>query len=184
MTERYTLRQVAEFEHQVTGVTVAEDGRVFVNFPRWSEDTAVSVAELMTDGTLRPFPDESWNAWRNAKQNALAPEGHFVCVQSVVCDWRGNLWVLDPAAPATAFIVPKGPKLVRIDLATNAVVTSLGFDETVAPQGSYLNDVRISPAGRWAYITDSGPKGALVVVDLVAASARRVLEEHETSLFE
>ncbi len=27
---------VATFEHQVTGVTVAPDGRTFVNFPRWT----------------------------------------------------------------------------------------------------------------------------------------------------
>ena len=46
---------------------------------------------------------------------------HFVCVQSVVADANGNLWVVDPAAPATAFIVPGGPKLVRIDLKTNKV---------------------------------------------------------------
>src|SRR5581483_1781281 len=57
------LELVAEFEHQVTGVSVAEDGRIFVNFPRWSEDTAVSVAELMPDDALRPYPDEEWNAW-------------------------------------------------------------------------------------------------------------------------
>src|SRR4051794_34725684 len=29
------LQQVAHFDHQVTGVSVAEDGRIFVNFPRW-----------------------------------------------------------------------------------------------------------------------------------------------------
>ena len=39
------LEQVAAFEHQVTGVTVSEDGRIFVNFPRWTEDSPVSVAE-------------------------------------------------------------------------------------------------------------------------------------------
>ena len=33
------LHQVASFEHQVTGVTVSKDGRIFVNFPRWTEDT-------------------------------------------------------------------------------------------------------------------------------------------------
>lgn len=28
------LQSVASFDHQVTGVTVAQDGRIFVNFPR------------------------------------------------------------------------------------------------------------------------------------------------------
>ena len=46
----------------------------------------------------------------------------------------------------------------------------------MAPQGSYLNDVRFSPDDHVAYITDSGAKGALVVVDLTNGSARRVLD--------
>jgi sugar lactone lactonase YvrE len=175
------LEEVATFDHQVTGVSVAEDGRIFVNFPRWSEDTAVSVAELLDDGTLRPYPNDEWNAWRNAKQNEIPAEDHWVCVQSVVCDWRGNLWVLDPAAPATAAVIPNGPKLVQIDLATNDVVRTLGFDENIAPQGTYLNDVRFSPAGRYAYITNSGPKGCLIVVDLEDGSAWRVLDGHPTT---
>jgi hypothetical protein len=58
------LVEVAAFEHQVTGVTVSEEGRIFVCFPRWTEDVAVSVAEVR-DGELRPYPDNDWNAWRN-----------------------------------------------------------------------------------------------------------------------
>jgi hypothetical protein len=62
------LQSVATFEHQVTGVTVAPDGRIFVNFPRWTEDTPVSVAELMPDGSTKPYPDEECNPWRNARK--------------------------------------------------------------------------------------------------------------------
>ncbi|MDB6001028.1 MAG: hypothetical protein JWP52_2727 [Rhizobacter sp.] len=170
------LQQVAAFEHQVTGVTVSGDGRIFVNFPRWSDDAPVSVAEVMKDGSIRAYPDENWNAWRNARRDQLTPDDRWVCVQSVVADARGNLWVLDPAAPAQGFIVPKGPKLVRIDLATNQVAQTVAFDERTAPVGSYLNDVRFSPDGRTAYITDSGAKGALVVVNLASGTSRRVLD--------
>src|SRR5215204_597208 len=92
--ERSGLTQVTTFEHQVTGVTVAEDGRIFVNFPRWTEDAPVSVAEVTRDGGIRPYPDEAWNAWRNVKRDQIMPGDHFVCVQSVVADGRGNLWVV------------------------------------------------------------------------------------------
>ena len=53
--------------------------------------------------------------------------------------------MIDPAAPATGFIVPGGPKLVEIDLKTDKVVQNYRFGGDVAPQGSYLNDVRLSP---------------------------------------
>jgi hypothetical protein len=78
------LQSVATFDHQVTGVTVAPDGRIFVNFPRWTEDTPVSVAELMPDGSTKPYPNEEWNAWRNARMSEVSPNDHFVCVRSVV----------------------------------------------------------------------------------------------------
>jgi sugar lactone lactonase YvrE len=171
------LTEVATFDHQVTGVTVSEDGRIFVNFPRWSEDSPVSVAEVV-DGEIKPYPNDAWNSWRNAKKNVVDPATHFVSVQSVVADGRGSLWVLDPAAPATAFLVPDGPKLVKIDLSTNEVTDTVPIGPDTAPQGTYLNDVRFSPDGSHAFITDSGPDGALIVVDLGTKEARRFLSGH------
>jgi sugar lactone lactonase YvrE len=175
------LQQVSSFEHQVTGVTVSKDGRIFVNFPRWTEDAPISVAEVNRDGQIKVYPDEAWNSWRNVKKNQISAGDHFVCVQSVVADAHGNLWVLDPAAPATGPVVQGGPKLVRIDLKTNKVSQVIRFDETVAPQGSYLNDVRLSVDGRHAYLTDAGAKGALIVVDLQNGKARRVLDGHRST---
>lgn len=168
-----TLERVANFDHQVTGVAASEDGRVFVNFPRWSEDAPISVAEIK-NGKPVPYPDQEWNRYRNAAP--LSPADHFVCVQAMTADGKGNLWVIDPAAPNTEFIVPGGPKLVKIDLKTDKVAQVFGFGTDVAPQGSYLNDVRFSPDGKWAYITDSGATGALVVVDLTTGKGRRLLE--------
>ena len=171
--QRTQFEQVATFERQVTGVTVTPDGRIFVNFPRWEEDVAVSVGELMHDGSVRAYPNEAWNAWRNTRH--LANDSHFVCVQSVVAGPDGSLWVVDPAAPGNSFNLKNGPKLVRIDLKTNKAAETIVFDDQVVPQGSYLNDVRISPDGRTAYLTDSGVVGALIVVDLPLRTARRLL---------
>lgn len=168
------VEKVASFDHQVTGVAVSEDGRIFVNFPRWFEDSPVSLAELTKDGKLHPYPDAEWNSYRNAAPQD--PGTHFVCVQAETADGKGHLWVIDPAAPATGFIVPGGPKLVEIDLKTDKVVDRYAFGGDVAPQGSYLNDVRLSPDGRYAYMTDSGAQGALVVLDLQTHRARRVLD--------
>ena len=169
------LTKVMSFPHQVTGVNVSRDGRIFVNFPRWTEDSALSVGEVK-DGTVVPYPDAEWNGWRNALKDKVEAKTHWVCVQSIVVDHSNHLWVLDPAAPAMGALVPGGAKLVAIDLATDKVVKTIPFSDTVAPQGSYLNDVRFSPDDKVAYITDSGAKGALVVVDLTSGSARRVLD--------
>ena len=169
---RAQVQQVASYDEQGTGVACSRDGRIFLCVPRWDHDTAISVAELK-GGQLVPYPNEEWNAWRNAKK--LDPKNHFVCVQSVTVDPQGYLWILDPAAPGLSFIVPGGPKLLKMDLKTDKIVQVFHFGTDVAPQGSYLNDVRVSSDGHWAYLTDSGATGALVVLDVRSGRARRVL---------
>ena len=168
------LQEVASFpNHQVTGVGVsARSGRVFVNFPTWSDDHFLSVAEIV-NGQPQAFPDEEWN-------KPGAPNSHFVCVQSVVVDDQDNLWILDLAAPKMQEILKGGPKLVKIDLSTNKVAQTIPFGEDIAPAKSYLNDVRIDTATGKAFITESG-MGAIIVVDLKTGKARRLLDGHKST---
>ena len=168
------LKEVASFpDQQVTGVGVSTKlGRVFVNFPYWSDEHPISVAEIV-NGQPKPYPNEEWN-------KSGPPASHFVCVQSVVVDDQENLWVLDPAAPKMQEIVQGGPKLVKIDLRANQVIQTIPFGEDIAPAKSYLNDVRIDTRTDTAFITDSG-KGAIIVVNLKNGNARRLLEGHPST---
>jgi sugar lactone lactonase YvrE len=89
--------------------------------------------------------------------------------------------VLDPAAPGLDKVLPGGAKLVRIELATNKVAQVIEFGEDVALQGSYLNDVRLHPDGRTAFITDSGARGSIVVVNLAKGTAHSRLDGHPST---
>jgi sugar lactone lactonase YvrE len=99
---------------------------------------------------------------------------HFVSVQSVVA-YEDDLFILDPASPYFRAVVPGGAKLVRVSLATNEVTRIYHFDDEVAPEKSYYNDVRF--AHGHAFITDSGLP-AIVVVDLDTGKTRRLLDGH------
>ena len=118
------LKQVASFQHQATGIAVTQDGRIFLSFPRWTEDSEISVGELK-DGKVSAYPDTEMNGWRNALKDKVEAKTHFVCVQTIETDHSGHLWVLDPAAPAMAALVPGGTKMVKIDLATNKAVQTI-----------------------------------------------------------
>jgi len=169
------LEAVASFPNQqVTGVTVSKAGRLFVNFPFWSDEHTTSVAEMTADGAERPYPDLGWNSKEGP------PEKRWICVQSVYVDDKNMLWVLDPASPKMEGVVKGGPKLVEIDLATGMVARRIPFDDAIAPEHSYLNDVRVDAAAGVAYITDSG-MGAIVVVNLDSGVARRVLASHPST---
>lgn len=181
VTKPHALTEVYHNDDfQLIGVTVSKSGRIFVNFPRWSDKYLNAVVEIMLDGSARPFPDERWNRWDLKPQTAGK---RFVCVQSVVVDDADALWVLDPAAPMLKTAVPGGPKLVRIDLKTNRVSRSIPFGPNVASPKSYLNDVRFDTRRNTAYITDSGV-GGIVIVDLVTGKAHRALDGHASVMAE
>ncbi|SEU02793.1 SMP-30/gluconolactonase/LRE family protein [Hymenobacter actinosclerus] len=174
------LQVVAQFrEPQIVGVAVLPDGRVFGDFPRWDNNPVAPIAEIGPGNTLRPYPDAEWCKWDETVRNE--PQKHWICPQSVYADPSGMLWVLDPASPGIKGTVPGGPKLVKIDPATNKVVQNIAVPASVAPTRSYLNDVRVDPEAQYAYITESGI-GSLVVIDLKTGKSRQLLARHKSML--
>ena len=172
----FNLVEFAESERQWTGVAVSKEGRIFVNYPRWSADVPVSVAEILESGEIKPYPDEKWNNWAAEK----LVEEYFVCVQSVYVDDKNFLWILDPGMVAGKGVVEKSAKLLKVDLTTDEIIEKIYFDSETALQMSYLNDVRIDTKKDFAYITDSGT-GAIVIVNLKTGKSRRVLSEHPST---
>ena len=174
------LSVVATFDTtQITGVAVSGDGRVFVNSPFWTDTHDISVWEVTGRRSAEPYPNAEWNRrWDGTGD----PAESFVCVQSVYIDPEHpqTLWVLDPASPRFAGVVEGGAKLVKIDLTTDTVARTIAFDAPVAPEGSYLNDVRVTADQSHAFITDSN-LGALLVVDLEDGATRRVLDDHAST---
>jgi sugar lactone lactonase YvrE len=165
----------AQTPKQLAGVTISNTGRLFINFPRWVDVPTPSVAEVAADGSLVPYPNAELNEWDLVPGESAA--NHFVCVQSVVAD-GDTLWILDPASPMFAAVVPGGAKLLNVSLTTNKVEHIYHFDDTAAPVQSYLNDVRIAFGS--AFMSDSG-LGAIVVVNLATGNVRRLLEHHPST---
>jgi sugar lactone lactonase YvrE len=177
------LEMVATFAGAMpTGVTVANDGRVFVNFPNWGDDVPYTVAEVK-DGKTLPYPDAAMNDYHGGDSQA----DKLVSVQSVVVDPTGKrLWILDTGSIGFGPVKPGGPKLIAVDLATNRVTQKIVFSPGVALPASYLNDVRfdLRRGGQgMAFITDSSSSGsnAIIVVDLASGKSWRRLNDHPST---
>lgn len=165
-------------DNMPTGVTVSDQGRVFVSFPRWGDQVPFTVAEIV-DGAPVPYPDADVNRWTGAED----PHDQLVSVQSVVVDPVGRLWLLDTGAPSFGPVIPGGAKLVEVDLETNRIVRVIRPTEAMTPT-TYLNDVRFDLSrGRegFAYITDSQAVGALIVVDLATGESWAKLRGHTST---
>jgi sugar lactone lactonase YvrE len=172
---------VHAFPNQMpTGVTVADDGRIFVSYPRWGDPVDFTVAELR-DGDEVAYPAADFNVFDEQR-----PADCLVSVQSVVVDPDGRLWLLDTGSIEFGPTIPGGPKLVCVDPEADRVVETIRFPPDVALATTYLNDIRFDmrrgEAGM-AFITDSGtgagPNG-LIVVDLASGRSWRKLTGHPT----
>ena len=171
-----TLVEVAEFNQQLVGVAVSAAGRVFISFPRNGiDDVKKSVAEVI-NGKAVPYPNEAYNTLNTAE-----PTTHFLSAQSVYVDSSDTLWVLDTGNLGSGTpLIEGGPKLVAINLTTNAVTRTIAFPDSLLGTGTSLNDVRFDlkrgTAG-FAYLSDSSAKqgSGIIVVNLATGQAVRRL---------
>ncbi len=165
-----------------TGVTVADNNRTFVCFPRSMDDRPdITVVEVLGGGRTRAYPNAAIN-----RLDLTRPSETFVSIQSVVVDARNRLWLLDVGRVGTNPVTPGGAKLVGINLATNQIFKTIVFPPNVALPTSTVNDVRFDlrrGADGTAYITDSSDTGpnAIIVVDLATGNSFRRLNDHPTT---
>ncbi|GAA4465646.1 L-dopachrome tautomerase-related protein [Nibrella saemangeumensis] len=168
------LTNVATFTgEQVTGLTMSHDGRLFACFPRWRDRVLYSVVEVLRDGSYNPYPNDSWNHWKGHPQ-----ENKFTCVQSIIA-YGNSLFVLDPASPEMKGVIGN-PTLYEFDLNSDTLKNKWVFDRKVAPEQSYLNDMRLDEELEKMYITESG-MGAIIVLDLPTGVANRLLDKHPST---
>jgi sugar lactone lactonase YvrE len=172
---------VHEFHVQMpTGVTVSDDGRIFVCYPRWGDDVKFTVAELR-DGEEVPYPDLELQQFTEETASE-----RIVSVQSVVVDPAGRLWLLDTGSIEFGPVIPGGPKLICVDLESDRIERTIAVPPDVALEKTYLNDIRFDlrrGAAGMAFITDSSDEGSpgLIVVDLASGRSWRRLHGHPTT---
>lgn len=165
------IEPVASFKgEQVTGVTVTDKGRIFVNFPRWHDRIPCSVAEVDKEGRYTPYPDAKTNDWNKGD----SPDDALVCVQSVVAD-GDQLYVIDTKNPMMGTTVTT-PTLYVYDLNTNKLARKYPLAGSTKPK-SYVNDLRVDRKNGKIYFTDSGEPG-LIVLDMESGNNYRMLDKH------
>ncbi|GEP00350.1 SMP-30/gluconolactonase/LRE family protein [Methylobacterium haplocladii] len=156
------------------GITRSKDGRLFSPFQRQEKGRGLELGEWKS-GKPAAYPDEAWNAWKPGDDAARA----FVGVNAIRMGPDGDLWVLDKGAAGFGEApLPGGPKLVQIDLATNAVRRVYPLEAATTPK-SFIDDFRFN--GRKVYLTDAGQPG-LIVLDLDDGGTRRVLDGHRSMI--
>jgi sugar lactone lactonase YvrE len=166
------LETVKAFEDdfRLVGIGVSAEGRVFATAPAGQVRSIYSMVEVNPrTGELKPYPDAAWNKFDTQGKGS----SQWVSVQALWVDGKDRLWALDSSLPKVdQDHLP--PKLVEFDLSTNRIIRQYDFSGVVSEKDA-LNDVRVDVAHNFAYLTNAGNKGSLVVLDLKTGKARQVL---------
>ncbi len=158
--------------YQLTGVAVSANGRLFTNYPLWSDIYRYALVETRPGNQVMPYPNAEMNSWQPGQNG----DNNWVCVQAVYIDEKDRMWVVDPAAPRMDTVYQHSYKLVKIDLSSGQVERVYPFDG-VAGKRSYVNDVRVDTEREYAYLTNSN-EGGIFVVNLASGAVRQVLQGH------
>lgn len=163
------LTEVASVKWLCNAIAVTSTGHRFVGLPRWpTNEKTPSVAELLADGTLKPFPGGSWNEWQPGQPGDDA----FVKINTVHIFDDDTLWVVDQGDPKLS---QNAQKVLQFDTNTGKLLKKITFDEKVLPKGGNVNDLRLDSS--YAYFTDSG-LGAIIYTDLKSGKSWRRLGNH------
>jgi sugar lactone lactonase YvrE len=159
-----------EDDFRLVGIGVSAKGRVFATAPSSNIRSRYSMVEVdPKTGTLTPYPDAAWNNFSEQGDS----RSEWISVQALWVDKDDHLWALDSSLPKVdQERLP--PKLVEFDLSTNKVIRQYDFKGVVSAKDS-LNDLRIDTVHHYAYLTNIGSKGSLVVLDLKTGNSKQVL---------
>jgi sugar lactone lactonase YvrE len=162
--------------YQLTGVAASSTGRLFVNYPLWSDTYKYALVEVLPGNKVVPYPNAEWNSWKPGDDG----KNKWVCVQAPYIDENDYMYVVDPAAPKLEKVYQNSNKVVKINLKTNKVERTYFFTG-VTDEKSYINDIRVDVKKQVAYLTNSN-EGGIIVLDLNTGKSRQLLQAHKSVL--
>ncbi|MDA0705209.1 MAG: L-dopachrome tautomerase-related protein [Proteobacteria bacterium] len=163
------LQEVLTYPEPIGNVAVSAAGEVFFTVHPESRPKGNKLMHFV-DGASVPYPDIG-------SQRRL-----FDTVLGIAIDRQNCLWTIDHGNHGM-----RTARLLAFDLATGDVIHDQRFDESIAPAGSYLQDLQVSHDGRTIIIADASfwrKSPALIVYNVGTATARRVLEKHASVMAE
>jgi sugar lactone lactonase YvrE len=170
------MEEVATSNTVWNGVTLSQNGRIFVSFPHLEGENGMRVGEILKDNKIIPYPSLDWNDWEVKKDVSHK----IVRVNAIRIGPDGNLWIVDTGTVSmgTDPLPGNAAKLIVVDIEKNIVIRTIPLQD-VARQHSFFDDLRIY--NDHIFITDAG-EPAIVILDLKTGKGRRLLEGHPLAI--
>nr|WP_314491020.1 L-dopachrome tautomerase-related protein [uncultured Chryseobacterium sp.] len=173
------VTKISPSDPDPSGIAVSSKDRVFLGFPRHSDDHKEFALAELVNGQLIPFPNRKYVYPGNSdyKNRLISPHGMYM-------DKNDILWVLDDGKRCgIKEIHPGAAKVVAIDITSGKILHTVVIPKTVLSDDSHYNDLRVDLShGKQGtvYISNSGfgERFSLIVLDVSSGKAKEVLQNH------
>ena len=169
LLEESALTEVLNYPEPIGNVAVSDDGRLFFTVHPEARPQGNKLLEWV-DGAAQPYPS-----------GTVQPH-LFDSILGIQIDRQQRLWTIDHGSLGFG-----QPRLLAFDLRSGDLVHDHEFTDLVAPLGSFLQDLRVTPDGNFVVIADGSilrKEPALVVYDVQQRRGRRVLQQHKSVVAE
>lgn len=143
------LEVVATLHQRPGGIALTPDGRLLVSrhpFP-YGKPSAHRIVEVLPDGTITPFPNETWSG-------ATSPGGVGLdAVLGIEADQDGVVWMLDMGRAGGAL-----PKILAWDTRRSQLARVVYVPSFAASGRSRLNRARSSARGPHGWSGNNRPR--------------------------
>ena len=157
------LEEYLSYPEPIGNVAVSSNGRVFFSVHPVSRPQGNKLLEWV-DGAAIPYPNGS-------------VQPHLLeTVLGIAIDRKDRLWTIDNGNHGFGTA-----RLLAFDINSGELVHDHEFQADIAPRGSFLQDLQVSPDGQVIVIADASfwrKSPAIIVYDTTNRIARRVLESH------
>ncbi|AYN03988.1 L-dopachrome tautomerase-related protein [Flavobacterium sp. 140616W15] len=153
------LEVVAAMDVRPGDVAVSAEGRVFATIhPLGSQK--IQLVEII-NGKAIPYPSNIYQ-----KNGAKANDAQFDAMLGLIFDKNNQLWVIDMGLELGK------TRLWAFDINKNKVIQKIELPSSVAPKGTFTQDVAIDEKNNFAYLADIANPG-IIVLNLKTKKARR-----------
>lgn len=149
--DRDELEVVAELKVRPGNVAINNEGRVFTTIHPLGNPN-IQLVEITGKKSYKAFPDESYqNATGKVSDDKLdTPLG-------IRIDNNNVLWIIDMGLNLGK------TRLFAFDIDTRKEVFRFDFPESIAPKGSFIQDLAVDEINGWVYLADIANPGIIAL---------------------
>lgn len=161
------LEVVLEMPMRPGNVTISAKGEIFATIHPLS-NPSMQVVKVTSDRKYEPFPSAEWQH----KQDKAGNKNTFDTPLGIKEDGNNRLWILDMGLKYGK------TRLFAFDIKTKEKVFEYELPSSIAPRGSFVQDLAIDNINGYAYLADINKPG-IIVVNLTKKSSRKI-EQHDS----